>query len=123
MTIAASSGGAPAAGRAFSDAYGTASSQANPNAWEDWDISSEVTAGATVAFIEITGLTSGAAASAAGVRKKGSSTDRSRAFCSDSVACIGQFRLMAVECGTDRIIERYSEGAVARWNFRVVGFM
>ena len=90
--------------------------QANFNTWEDWDLSATIPAGAKYAEIV---FRSASASLKAGVRKNGSSVDRT---IEHSTGTSMEVYHMTVEVDANRIIERYSQTDPANWKFTVVGY-
>lgn len=103
----------PAAGVTFTELAGGENKQATgAGAWEDWDISAIIGAGAVAALIQIRGSTT---AGVNGCRKNGSALVRRPKQLNNATVCV------LTECDASRIIEIY-QANTARGAFDVLGY-
>lgn len=98
----------------FTEAYGTQTSAAGADAWEDWDVSAIVGINEAVVFLVLSEIA--AAGVTAGVRTNGSTSER--LF---SLAANEDLLLVAL---TDAlgVLERRCNTAANRAGFRIVGW-
>lgn len=100
--------------RSFTEAWPAASSPAGVGAWEDWDLSGTIPAGASCAFI----LAIVQNSRSHGFRKDGSAVDRRRAAPNLANAPV----FWVVELPASRIVERYVENVAADLSCQLMGW-